>query len=254
MRPAIHLILTIIFIAVIAGAVLLATQGGSSSTAPPRPADAASLNPALKALIEKQLAAVNAAPIDVTHRARLGMVYEANSMIDLAARCYAQAMALEPDQPRWLYLHALAIAKLGDVRQAIAQMKRVTEMQPDFEPAFLRMGLWHLDQGEFADANINFQWASRLAPDDLVVLYCQGELYLKTGREHDIPILLGDRVAQHPDDRFARHLLGTAYVRLGQTEKGNELLAGAGAERPEWHDEWDYQISGFRAAPDAVPR
>ena len=53
-------------------------------------------------------------------------------------------------------------------------------------------------------------------------------------------------LSQHPGDRYALRLLGTAYQRLGRTDEADYALAVGSAGEPVWPDPWSDQLAEFR--------
>ncbi|RMH21726.1 MAG: hypothetical protein D6696_05140, partial [Acidobacteria bacterium] len=87
------------FLPALAAAVLAACS--APPPGPVLPADAASLDPEVAALVERQAAAVREEPASAAGHGTLGLIYEANDLWQLARESYARALALDPGDRRW---------------------------------------------------------------------------------------------------------------------------------------------------------
>lgn len=98
---------------------------------------------------------------------------------DDALKAIERAIALDPVTPRYPYMKALIVAQDRlDGRQAEALLRRSLELEPGFQPAWLRLAQLARLRGDLAEAVRRGEQAIRLDPDttwvldDMLVVYC----------------------------------------------------------------------------------
>ena len=123
----------LIALGAVAGAWRLARSPRVS--APPALDDLGIVDPMVAELITRTLAEIRAAPRSAERRGKLAMVYHGNGFVQLAERCYEQAIALDDDNARCWYGLALARADLGDAGAAISTMDQVIARDAAYAPA-----------------------------------------------------------------------------------------------------------------------
>src|SRR5258707_1107869 len=127
-----------------------------SIAAPPLP-DLDGLDPAIKAAIEFERAAVAQLPRSGAAWGHLGMVFFAHGFNSEAGECLAQAELLDPREMRWPYFQAVALYA-GDVPLAIQKLKRTLELDQDHpEAPRLRLAELLLLQGRIDEASEHFR-------------------------------------------------------------------------------------------------
>lgn len=60
----------------------------------------------------------------------------------------------DPNDVFVLYAIALELYKLGRAVEAHEKMVRLIAAQPDYVPAYFRLGQWHAEQDEIEEANL----------------------------------------------------------------------------------------------------
>jgi tetratricopeptide (TPR) repeat protein len=213
---------------------------------PPVPADLSSLDPDLAALIEESRVGLRANPTDPAAWARLGMVYEANGFIGLAAACYEQSLARRDTDARWWYRLALVRGRLGDVDGALAAVVRTSQIDPGYAPAHWREGLWHLDRGELDVAERALRRALEIDPTDSASSTGLARVDLARQRPERAVETLEAMLGARPGDRYALQLLGRAYGQLGRRDDAAFALALAGDGEPNWRDPWSDELAQYR--------
>ncbi len=224
--------------------------------APPLPADMSGFDATIVERIENEVAGLRRDPRDAGRWRELGMIYQAHQQFDLAARCYRQSSELVSEEPRTHFYLALVDQRLGRLDESIAGLRRVTELEASFAPAFWRLGLALLEKGEPAAARQAVERAVALAPEDAAAMLALARVHLQSSAPEAAARLLEDHLEAHPDDRYAHFLLGGAYRRLERGEDAARHLAlGQGAE-PVWRDPWSEELeerrAGFGAALTAA--
>jgi len=213
---------------------------------PPRLADLGATDPEIAALIGQRIDRVSAARSSATAWGALGIAYEANGFAGAASKAYDTASRLEPSNPRWWYRLALIKSRLGDQPGGLAALDRVLELDSTYAPAHWRRGLWLLDQGDPASAEASFSRATKVDPADAGGWVGLARVYLTRGENQRAVEMLERLLNDHPGDRYALQLLGTAYRRIGREDDARFTLAvGAGGE-PVWCDPWSDQVGSDR--------
>jgi len=86
-------------------------------------------------------------------------------LFDLADRCYALLIDVEPDEWRWTYSRALIQSERGGGEALVTNLRRVVGRAPRFGPAWLRLGEAEFKAGRYDAAAESWQRASEL-PDE----------------------------------------------------------------------------------------
>jgi tetratricopeptide (TPR) repeat protein len=231
-------------ISIAAGALWWSARPGA-----PKPFELAalgSMDPEVHALLAELRAAVRDDPRNPTAWERLAMACEANGFVGAARDAHAVAAQLAPDDPRATYRLALVESRLGHHDAALAALGRTNELAPEYAPAWSRRGVWLLDRGDDRGAQAAFERSLALAPDDLSASLGMARVHLAR-REHERAASVLERVLeQHPGDRYALQLLGTAYRRLGRVDDAEFALAVGAEGEPTWHDPWSEEVGQYR--------
>ncbi len=214
---------------------------------PPVPADLADFDAEIAGQIRDRVDELRRAPGDPAGWRELGMLYHAHDQLDLAAECYRRGLALAPEAARTRFYLALVEQRLGRRAEAIADMRRVREIEPAYAPARWRLGLWLFEEGDAATARQVLEAARRAAPEDPAALHALARAHLQAEAAGEAAALLEGWLEAHPSDRYARFLLGTAYRRLGRADEAQSQLALGQGAQPSWSDPWSAEIEDRRA-------
>ena len=227
------------------GILLLAT----ACTRGPQPPDLATLgtlDPAVRALLDEQVAAVRDGPTVADGWGRLGMAFEANGFTAPARDAYRTATTFENQHGRWWYRLALLAQRDGDVDAALQDFDRAIALSPDFVPARWRRGLLLLDRGDLDGAEAAFKVAANLAPNDSAAATGLARVLLARNQPGPAASRLELLIARAPTDRYAYQLLGTAYRQLGRSAEAQEALAAGAGGEPAWTDPWSDEVGSLR--------
>jgi len=201
---------------------------GPSGYPPATPKDFGALEKPVKRLVDQRLAAVEAAPADARAHALLGAVYQANGLWLPAAESFAQAAALDPNEPLWPYYGARALLLLSRASESRTLMLRAIEVDDGFAPAHFVLGWMQLDEGDLAGARASFQRARDLEPRQPDPLIGLAMLALDEGDASLAREFTTQALELRPGYRPARFVHGSALVALGETTRGrSEMEAGA---------------------------
>ncbi|MFQ5492004.1 MAG: tetratricopeptide repeat protein [Phycisphaerae bacterium] len=218
----------------------LAYVGWRSLGGPPaavRPIRADIHNTELAKLIEDHIQRVEEAPDDAEEHGQLGLVYEANNLWVEAGQCFANAAALNPDNPTWPHHQALVHWQNGNMDAAVALLQENTTRHPDFAPGLHRLGYAQLHQGRLDAASQSFERFIQRIPDQPHGYVGLAEVRIKQQQYADAVDLLHKALAMSGESKTAHYLLGQAYRALGKLDQAKEeLTLGLDAQVEYWPD------------------
>jgi cellulose synthase operon protein C len=226
--------------------VALLCCGCEHGPMPVDPATFGELDPAVAQLLNELTAAVKADRSDAARWGRLAMGLEANGLLVQAAATYETAVSLDDREPRWRYQLALLKARRGEIDAALADLDQVIELAPGYAPARWKQGLWRLDRGDTAQAQASFEAAVGAAPTDPAGQIGKALVHLSKREDAQAAAALETLLAAHPGERYALHLLGTAYRRLGRDNDARFALTVGSTGQPSWSDPWSDEVAQYR--------
>jgi tetratricopeptide (TPR) repeat protein len=204
------------------------------------------VGPEVAAAVEERLKRVNANGSAAADWLALGMVCEANGLTGDARRAYEQAVARDPLQPRAWYRLAIAHGRNGELDKALEASDRAIALDSSYAPAHWRRGLWLLENGSDVDARAAFEKATTLDAANPGGWIGLARVALREQRPAQAVETLERFLSQHPGDRYAILLLGTAYQRLGKTDDAQYALAVGATGEPNWPDPWSDELAQYR--------
>ena len=201
---------------------------------PVRPQDEASLGPLLQKTVAEYLARVEEQPASAATHGRLGLLYEANLLTSEAARSYANALTLDPDDPAWNFRLGIVKVALGDLEEGAARLLAAVDAMPESAAAQQRVGYLHLDQGDLELAVVSFRQAVNLAAENVAPLAeaSLGEALVAIDRPAEAIEPLEHALQAAPTLKPALYAYGLAQRALGRIDQAEIALeAGLGAQR-----------------------
>jgi tetratricopeptide (TPR) repeat protein len=136
--------------------------------------------------------------------------------------------AAHPDQAVTGFLLGAAYERTGQRDRAVAQFRRVIELEPDFHAALNYLGY------TFAEAGTNLEEALTLVsravaldPDNGAYVDSLGWTYYRLGRPEQARGYLERAARLEPEDATLQEHLGDVYVALGQTERARQAYRRA---------------------------
>jgi tetratricopeptide (TPR) repeat protein len=134
---------------------------------------------------------------------------------------YAQALRIRPDDPEALVRHGWALKKLGKIKDAEAPLRRALELAPEAILIYrARMALGGLAEssGRLDEAATEYEAATEVEPDFQVAYLAWSEVLHRKGahaRAREIlAAAIGDRSSEAGNDSWWEYELG--LVRLGE--------------------------------------
>ncbi|MBI3286573.1 MAG: tetratricopeptide repeat protein [Chloroflexi bacterium] len=112
----------------------------------------------------------------------LGDVYYHRDQLDEAMSEYQLALRLDPFHPKALIQVAATYEKKGQYRAAIDQLRRTSEMLPDFDWTWKRLGDLHRSQGNYEEALRAYGKALGIDPGNIDAKVGVGLTYAAMGR------------------------------------------------------------------------
>jgi tetratricopeptide (TPR) repeat protein len=182
----------------------------------------------------------------------LGVACEANGLVGAAGQAYEHATRLDATAARWWYRLALVRSRLGRQADALAAIDRAVALDGRYAPAQWRRGLWLLDEGQAENAERAFRRATEIDPADAAGWAGLARVFLARGDPARAAETLERLLGDHPGDRYALHLLGTAYRRLGREDDARFALAVGATGEPAWRDPWSDDVAAARRGFAAI--
>ena len=202
--------------------------------------------PAVADAVRSAQTAVVADPRSATKWLSLGMVCEANGLFGDAHHAYEQATSLDDRNARAWYRLAVIFNRSGNAVEALTALNRAIALEGAYAPAHWRRGLLLLDAAKNEEARAEFEKATTLDPSSPGGWVGLARVELHTRDDAKAVDVLERYLSQHPGDRYALRLLGTAYQRLGRTNEADYALAVGSAGEPVWPDPWSDQLAELR--------
>ncbi len=214
-----------------------------------RPEAGRSVDPLVTDYLTKYLLAVEAKPGDAVERGRLGMVYEANTLYDLAAQTYEQAHTLAPRQVFWIHRRACCLQASGQSEEARKLFKRVTDQDPSFAPSWHRLATLALESGDITAASNAALRATDLRPDSQQAKITLAECRLRSDLVEDAITLLDQVLEAQPSNLYAAFVQGRAYQKAGRPESEYQglITRGTGAQPQYLEDPRSTEIPNHQA-------
>jgi tetratricopeptide (TPR) repeat protein len=217
----------------------------------PEPVGFDAFHPASADHIRAMIAAVRATPDDLDAWTRLGMVYHANELRDLAAPCYEYVIERAPNAARPLYYAALLEYDRGNVEPALGYLHRARQAEPAYVSGHTRAGDWYAVEGDFESARAAYEQVIPLAPHDPSANRGLARLDIQERRWTDAIDRLNAYLEHVPNDTTAQFLLASAYRGNGDPDAAAaaapaDASVGIIDEHDAWHAEIMLERRGFR--------
>jgi tetratricopeptide (TPR) repeat protein len=158
----------------------------------------------------------------------LARVYHANGFLDEAGRCYAGLEHLNPNEPRWLHLHATIFAGYGQIESALDLWQKVRALAPDYLAALLRSGDSLLKANRPQEAAAAYEAALKLEPDNPYAKLGLARLDLEAERWDQARARL-EQVVSQTNYTLGYDLIVSLYERIGLTQRANDIRGMAKA-------------------------
>jgi tetratricopeptide (TPR) repeat protein len=212
---------------------LLLTGAVPAADAPPQP-ELARFEPGVRTVLEEGLERFEAAVRDPDAVARgqawgrLGMLYQAHHLQDLAETCYLEATALDPDAFRWRYLLGFVYQERGDFEAAEGAYTEALGLDPQAVNARLRRARVRAEQGRSDAAAEDFRQVLEEDPDQAAAHAGLGRLALGERRYQAARDHLERALALDPRADQLHYPLAIALRGLGDVADARAQMAQQG--------------------------
>jgi tetratricopeptide (TPR) repeat protein len=137
-------------------------------------------------------------------------------------------LARQPDSAVGHYLLGSAYERTGKRGQAVAELRRVLQIDPDFHAALNYLGYTLAEARENLDEALSLvQRAVALEPDNGAYVDSLGWTYYQLGRHEQARGYLERAARLEPADATLQEHLGDVYVALGQNDRAREAYRRA---------------------------
>jgi tetratricopeptide (TPR) repeat protein len=137
-------------------------------------------------------------------------------------------VARQPDSTAGHYLLGAAFERTGKRGEAVAELRRVLQIDPDFHAALNYLGYTLAEAKENLDEALSLiQRAVALEPDNGAYVDSLGWTYYQLGRNEQARGYLERAARLEPADATLQEHLGDVYVALGQNDRAREAYRRA---------------------------
>jgi tetratricopeptide (TPR) repeat protein len=137
-------------------------------------------------------------------------------------------VARQPDSTVGHYLLGAAFERTGKRSEALAELRRVLQIDPDFHAALNYLGYTLAEAKENLDEALSLiQRAVALEPDNGAYVDSLGWTYYQLGRNEQARGYLERAARLEPADATLQEHLGDVYVALGQNDRAREAYRRA---------------------------
>lgn len=137
-------------------------------------------------------------------------------------------VARQPDSTVGHYLLGAALERTGKRNEAVAELRRVLQIDPDFHAALNYLGYTLAEAKENLDEALSLvQRAVALEPDNGAYVDSLGWTYYQLGRNEQARGYLERAARLEPADATLQEHLGDVYVALGQNDRAREAYQRA---------------------------
>ncbi len=172
----------------------------------------------------------------------LARLYQANGLLEEAARCYTGLERLDPSNPRWWHYHATILGGYGEIDRAEALWQRVIQLAPDYIPPRLRLGDCYLKSDRLDEATAAYEGVLKISPDNPYALLNLGRIDMERQRWDQARTKL-EQVVRQTKFTLGYDLIVHLYEQMGlrtlaASIRGASKASGAYLDPPDpWLDE-----------------
>ena len=144
--------------------------------------------------------------------------------LEEAVQGYRQFLAARPKEAAVQANLGVLLAHLGRFGEAIQEYKKAVALDPKNADIARNLGLAYYKSGRIEDAAREFSRSRELEPDNLQTTLLLADCRLRMGQNKEVIALLKPIEPQNLDDSAIAYLLGTALIRDGQLQAGQERV------------------------------
>ena len=156
-----------------------------------------------------------------------GSAYYLDHRFEDANRESDAALALAPDNPRFLVLRTRLLQRAGQQDAAIEVAQKAASLAPEWDEPFYLAGVSYYFVGRFPEADKNLARAIELNPNSTRALFMKAVALVSQGKSTEAEQSLRRAIALQPENaRFHCHL-GIILARQNQSAKAEESFRKA---------------------------
>lgn len=177
---------------------------------------------------------------------QLAFIYHAQQMLKSAEAAYIEALTND-EIYAYRYLLAIIVLQRGDTDDAVAHLDQVVLSNPDYVPAWYRLGNLKLLQGEVSSAETAFLNAQKVYPDSAAIMVGVADVALAREDWQSAIEQLEKAAVFAPNNGQIAYKLVTAYRQIGNQEKVDQWmpLANASMQPPPLTDPLMVELAGL---------
>ncbi len=156
---------------------------------------------------------------NTTAHTNLGTHYHAQGRLDLAAKEFEAAVAIEPNLPQFRHNLANLLRDLGRREEAVAECRKAIELDPKQTMLHFNLGTMLLDLGRREEALAEFRETIQLDPTHPVPHYNLANLLRDFGRREEALAEFRKAIELDPDYAQPHVGLGNVLADLGRREE-----------------------------------
>jgi len=171
-----------------------------------------------------------AEPASAARVGRLGEAFHAHELHREATRCYRRAIELAPDEARWPYLAALAVAE-SDLAASVGLFEQAAALDADHPAIHVNFADVLLQLGRGDEAAAQYRRALGIEAATPHALYGLARVAVAAGDLEAAVARLEEAAALPAHNAEVHGLLAQLYRRLGRGEEAELAVLRAGAGR-----------------------
>lgn len=177
---------------------------------------------------------------------QLAFIYHAQQMLRAAEEAYTEALSND-EVYAYRYLLAIIVLQRGDTDGAVAHLDQVVLSNPDYVPAWYRLGNLKLLQGNVDAAETAFSNAQKIYPDSAAIMVGVADVAMARKNWTTAIEQLEKAAVFAPNNGQIAYKLMMAYRQAGDEEKANEWLpiANSSMQPPPLTDPLMVELAGL---------
>lgn len=176
---------------------------------------------------------------------RLGALYQVYSLPSSARIGYSNAMALDPENFRWVYYAGYLAGQSGQHQKAVVLFQRAAGLNPEYPALELRLGESLLELSRIDAASDALQAAAEKPGLRARALYHLGQIDLLQRRYDQAIEKLEELLRLDPDADQAHYPLARAWRVKNDIERSTQHMAARGNRLPDVDDQMIAELLGL---------
>jgi len=132
-----------------------------------------------------------------------------------------------PDDPNVRYLTGVALGRLHRYQEAVVELTRVTELAPEFAPAYQQLGFCYQNLNDLDKALVYYKKSAELDPSNGANLYNLGLILFGQSKVDEALSYFEKALAANPEDVESLEMVARCYVNKGELARAVEYLEKA---------------------------